>query len=280
MKAYIYFIINKVNEKRYVGQTTDFSRRKYTHFRHLRENRHANIKLQNAWNKYGEENFIIERIIFENTTKEELDELEKYYIQKYDSINNGYNIKEGGSTGKGNNNRGKVTFEEYAMIFLGNTKYKGMTTRTAKLFNIDSSTVSAITNLKSYVWYQNELEQLTEGQKQNIIKSFEEKTNIINNPPWTIQKTLNDEDTFKIICFVSTYGRGAEKFCLDYFGLSKGFVYHFVKGRSRQQIKDKYKQLFKEEIQVIGRQCWEQWGKPNLKEKYENLQDRYPNLLL
>lgn len=280
MKAYIYFIINKVNGKRYVGQTTDFSRRKYTHFRCLRENRHANIKLQNAWNKYGEENFIIERIIFENTTKEELDELEKYYIQKYDSINNGYNIKEGGSTGKGNNSRGKVTFEEYAMIFLGNTKYKGMTTRTAKLFNIDSSTVSAITNLKSYIWYQNELEQLTEEQKQNIIKSFEEKTNIINNPPWTIQKTLNDEDTFKIICFVSTYGRGAEKFCLDYFGLSKGFVYHFVKGRSRQQIKDKYKQLSKEEIQVIGRQCWEQWGKPNLKEKYENLQDRYPNLPL
>lgn len=45
MKAYIYFIINKVNEKRYVGQTTDFSRRKYSHFRCLRENRHANLQL-------------------------------------------------------------------------------------------------------------------------------------------------------------------------------------------------------------------------------------------
>lgn len=45
MKAYIYFIINKVNGKRYVGQTTDFSRRKYTHFRCLRENRHANLQL-------------------------------------------------------------------------------------------------------------------------------------------------------------------------------------------------------------------------------------------
>lgn len=62
MKAYIYFIINDINGKRYVGQTTDFSRRKYTHFKHLRENRHANIKLQNAWNKYGEKNFHIEKL--------------------------------------------------------------------------------------------------------------------------------------------------------------------------------------------------------------------------
>ena len=280
MKAYIYFIINKVNGKRYVGQTTDFSRRKYTHFRSLRENRHANIKLQNAWNKYGEENFVIERIIFENTTAVELDELEKYYIKKYDSIDNGYNIMEGGSRGRGNNSRGKITFKDYAMIFLGNTKYKGMTTRTAKLLNIDSSTVSAIVNLKSYVWYQDELSKLTLEEKEQIIKEFERQTNIYNNPPWTIQKTLNDNDTFNIICFVSTYGRGAEKFCLERFGLSKGFVYHFVKGKTRQHLKDRYKQLSQEQIQTIGRQCWEQWGQPKLKEKYQNLQDRYPNLLL
>lgn len=280
MKAYIYFIINDINGKRYVGQTTDFSRRKYTHFRHLRENRHANIKLQSAWNKYGEENFHIERITFDNTNKEELDELEKYYIKKYDSIENGYNIKEGGSNGKGNNSRGKIKFEEYAMIFLGNTKYKGMTTRTAKLFNIDSSTVSAITNLKSYTWYQDDLKNISEEEKEKIIQEFELRTDIKNNPPWTIQKTLDEENTFKILCFVSSYGRGAEKFCLDYFGLSKGFVFHFMKGKTRQQIKNRYKQLSKEQIIETGKQCWEDWGKPNLKEKYQNLQDRYPNIPL
>ena len=280
MKAYIYFIINDINGKRYVGQTTDFSRRKYTHFKHLRENRHANIKLQNAWNKYGEKNFHIEKIILDNTNKEELDELEKYYISKYNSIENGYNIVEGGSKGRGNNSRGKLNFEEYAIIFLGNIKYKGMTTRTAKIFNIDSSSVSSIIKLKSYLWFQDELKNLSNEEKERFIKIFENITNIENNPPWIIRKTLDEENTFKILCFVSSYGRGAEKFCLEYFGLSKGFIFHFMKGKTRQQIKDKYKQLSKKEIIQIGKQCWIDWGKPNLKEKYQNLQDKYPNLKL
>ena len=72
MKCYIYFIINQLTNERYVGQTTNFSRRKNEHFEKLKENRHPNPKLQNAYNKYGKENFSIEKITFENLSKEEL----------------------------------------------------------------------------------------------------------------------------------------------------------------------------------------------------------------
>lgn len=61
MKAYIYFIVNNLTGERYVGQTTNFARRKKEHLSQLRNNSHINSKLQNSWNKYGEENFIIEK---------------------------------------------------------------------------------------------------------------------------------------------------------------------------------------------------------------------------
>ena len=51
-----------------------------------------------AIKKFGWEN--IEHIILqENLTFNEAQELEKYYINKYDSINNGYNIGKGGGLG-------------------------------------------------------------------------------------------------------------------------------------------------------------------------------------
>lgn len=99
MKCYIYFIINKVNGKRYVGQTTNFSRRKQNHISKLKHHKHDNIKLQNAWDKYGEENFYFEKITYENLTPEELNEEEIHFIEKYDSRENGYNIAPGVLTG-------------------------------------------------------------------------------------------------------------------------------------------------------------------------------------
>lgn len=54
----IYKIINIVNNKFYVGSAVDFKRRKARHFSELRNKRHSNGRLQNAWNKYGEQAFV------------------------------------------------------------------------------------------------------------------------------------------------------------------------------------------------------------------------------
>lgn len=277
MKGYIYFIINQVNGKRYVGQTTNFSVRKSHHKRALEENRHHNIKLQNAWNKYGSENFIFQKITYEEITPEELSNKEIYYIKKYNSIDEGYNIMSGGGKGEGNNSRGKLSYEEYCFIYLGNKEFPGMTTRTAKFLKIDSSAVSSIVRERSYIWYLDRLKNEPEEKKQSIIKDFEEKLQIKEIKPWTIQKTLDEDTTLKILCFVSTYGRGAEKVCLDKFNLSKGFVFHFVTGNGRKNIKDNYKQLSEEQICQIGKQSYIEWGiTKKLKEKYKNLRDKYP----
>ena len=53
----IYKIVNKVNGKYYVGSSNDVLKtRFYEHKRLLTKNKHFNVKLQNAWNKYGESN--------------------------------------------------------------------------------------------------------------------------------------------------------------------------------------------------------------------------------
>ena len=85
----VYEIKNKINGKSYIGQ-------------------HASDDLSNYWgsgnliksaiNKYGIDNF--DRVILERcVSKEELNEREKYWIDKNNTIKNGYNLTEGGTGG-------------------------------------------------------------------------------------------------------------------------------------------------------------------------------------
>jgi group I intron endonuclease len=53
----IYIIQNKINNKFYLGSTVDFIKRRRTHLRELKNNKHHCIALQRAVNKYGLINF-------------------------------------------------------------------------------------------------------------------------------------------------------------------------------------------------------------------------------
>jgi len=67
--AGIYKITNIINNKIYIGSTNCLLRRKKEHFRHLKSNYHYNRKLQNAFNKYGIENFkfeILEEVVIQD----------------------------------------------------------------------------------------------------------------------------------------------------------------------------------------------------------------------
>lgn len=96
MKGYIYYIINNTTQKRYVGITIDIRRRWNKHRSELRANKHHSYKLQNAWNKYGEDDFIWFKKEVEIEKYEDLMELEIKEIAFYDSYNNGYNCTAGG----------------------------------------------------------------------------------------------------------------------------------------------------------------------------------------
>lgn len=71
--------IDGPKNKVYIGSTTNFKARWYLHKWKLRRNEHHSPKLQNAWNKYGEDAFkfsIIEAV--ENT--DDLDRIEQIWL--------------------------------------------------------------------------------------------------------------------------------------------------------------------------------------------------------
>ncbi len=96
----IYKITNTANDKIYIGQSTRLSKRLNEHRKALKNNYHKNQHLQNAYNKYGDV-FKIEIIVLCDDELE-LDNLERYYIAYYDSMNpaKGYNKESGGNLNK------------------------------------------------------------------------------------------------------------------------------------------------------------------------------------
>lgn len=91
----IYCYINEINSKCYVGQTVDFEKRKREHLYRAKNSIH-NMCFYNAIRKYGIDNFRWE-ILCECNSKEELNEMEKYYIKLYNTkAPNGYNLTDGG----------------------------------------------------------------------------------------------------------------------------------------------------------------------------------------
>lgn len=227
MKCYIYIITNNQTGEKYVGQTTNFSRRIQEHYSKLRENKHPNPKLQSSWNKYGEESFSYSKEKFDDITKEELNQKEIDTIKKENSFYNGFNLTEGGT---GGNTRGKLTFEQFCFAYFGNKKYSGATTRTGKYLGVDSSCISAIVREKSYDTYREKALLLSEEEKNKIILDFEEKLDIKNNPLKPKRKNLTDEDIIIFLSLKSWYGRGIETAFLKHNDLSKGLGFHLKKG--------------------------------------------------
>jgi hypothetical protein len=71
-----------------------FSCRKRCHLTNLQKNKHHSYKLQNSWNKHGEESFKFE--IIEQCNRDHILHREQYWIDYYDSFKNGYNSTVGG----------------------------------------------------------------------------------------------------------------------------------------------------------------------------------------
>lgn len=87
----IYKITCKVNNKVYIGQTCEDINKRFRRHMGYQSLEH-DTKFYRAVRKYGKENFYIEQIDSADT-QEELDDKEIYWINYYDSAQNGYNTR-------------------------------------------------------------------------------------------------------------------------------------------------------------------------------------------
>ena len=101
MTCGIYMIQNLVNGKIYIGQAVDIERRWVEHKKGLRGNKNKpNKHLQNAWNKYKEDNF--EFTVICECDESQLNTMEEYYIFELMTYDDdiGYNKTYGGEGGR------------------------------------------------------------------------------------------------------------------------------------------------------------------------------------
>lgn len=88
----VYLIHCLPTGKSYIGCSKDVECRLNTHFADLRAGRHINVKLQRAWNKYGESEFKAAVLLRTDDTFEE----EIRLIEEYGTFLKGYNLTPGG----------------------------------------------------------------------------------------------------------------------------------------------------------------------------------------
>lgn len=95
----IYCIENIINNKVYIGSSSNLRRRYNTHKTKLCCNIHTNKHLQNAVNKYGIENFVFK--VIEECAIEDLIVREQYWLDVTQAYITGYNIRTVAESNKG-----------------------------------------------------------------------------------------------------------------------------------------------------------------------------------
>lgn len=114
--GYIYIIKNKINDKVYIGQTTNSIEYRWKQHKYA-ANEGRKFHLYNAMRKYGIDNFWVE-LLEEVNSQLNLNERESYWIKRYNSYDNGYNSTLGG--GENNSSLSKAQVEEiYELWDLG-----------------------------------------------------------------------------------------------------------------------------------------------------------------
>jgi len=109
----IYCITNKINGKKYIGQTIRAVEVRFNE--HCYDHR-STSKIHKAIQKYGVINFEVS--VLETPLRENLDEREQFWIKELDTVNNGYNILYGGNCiGNDSNTHGVILVVERNLTF-------------------------------------------------------------------------------------------------------------------------------------------------------------------
>jgi group I intron endonuclease len=90
MSAGIYAITHAATGRRYIGRAVNLPKRLARHRAMLHAGRHDNVRLQRAWDKYGEGAFVFAPVLL--CAPAHLEFYEQRLIDGYDAVRRGFNI--------------------------------------------------------------------------------------------------------------------------------------------------------------------------------------------
>lgn len=159
MKGIIYKITNKVNNKSYIGQTRYTVEFRWKQHQHKKDN----VYFHNAIHKYGVDNFLVE--VLEECNIENLSSREIFYIAKYDTFNNGYNLTIGGE-----GNRTLVLdnkYDEIKELYLSGFS----SNKIATLYKVDKASIVKILKSLGVKIRSNKL-NINNQEFQELVKDY------------------------------------------------------------------------------------------------------------
>lgn len=185
----IYMFENKNNHKKYIGQSININKRKWEHI--YAPSPYS--QFDDVLRQEGINNFDFS--IIESCSADELNEKEKYWISYYDTIQNGYNLIEGGNCYYGENNiQAKLTNQQVLeiinLLLNTNLSYKDI----ANKYNVCYNTIDLINRCK--IWCH--LHNFTSNIRQSSLNN-KEKPHGTNAGEYNSSSKISEKQAIEII---------------------------------------------------------------------------------
>lgn len=247
MVGYIYRITNIVTNKVYIGITNDFERRKKRHLSELKSGIHHSKKLQQAWNQYGSENFEWNYRELNIQEYEELYEIEKKEISKYNSYNDGYNCTIGGDISSW---KRKVNEEDVFIFLCIQEEYgDGYGKTCEEIFQWAKGTASAAKRQIKYPKAISKFENTPKELRQKVAQENYDKLKLqekvlerqLKQGGSSKAYMLQEEDFF--FAFLAQEKGYSYTQVAIYLGISPATVKDWYNGRSRKKERIKFQQI-------------------------------------
>ena len=256
MRAYIYKITNIKTNKVYIGQTIQKYQIRFAQHRYrLKSKKHDNPKLQHSVNKWGIDNFKFD--VIAECDLDERFELEKYYIQKYNSISNGYNILFGDKIVEDwvqkdlinkpflNSENRKFNEDEVYMIKSAQNLFGSLQRPLSRILNCHATIIYNIYHNKRYKECCAKFNAFSFEKQKQYFSLFLEKTNFSTKEIQILNSNM------AIICFVLREDLNfSNSEIMDIFNTSKNKLYDLGVNTWKKE-KEEHKKLTSQEKQKI-----------------------------
>ena len=249
-KGYIYHIINKKNNKHYIGKTFDIDSRISAHFSDLNNQKHHSHKLQRAFNLYGEEYFIVEYKIIDINDENDLNLKEMQEIADQDSYNNGYNETLGGDGHK-------LSIDLLNSILIYNIcqAYKGVNRQIAKYFKCDHTVINQLAKNKIFEGITFDYNSYLELIAKIGLKEENKNENYV---PHNLPK-MNREKCLELLSVI-TQTEHYEKTMCSIFNIDSKLSWRLKKGLIYKEYYNEFIELSKEEKKQLLQNTLEKYN--------------------